>query len=119
MFYAAREPEVAAELLVALSLADALLGSIPGLHALDVALLFASAPTGNSLVSSEKAVSGRRFGEPEGRIRATADVPSRYLDGGRFAPSELRDPYRLARTLLGPWLATFREEDLFDRLRRG
>lgn len=117
-FYAAREPEVAAELLVALSLADALLGSIPGLHVLDIALLFASAPTGNSLVSSERAVSGRRFGEPEGRIRPTAEVPSHYLDEGRFTPAELRAPYRLARGLLGPWLATFREEDLFDRLQR-
>jgi hypothetical protein len=29
----------------------------------------------------------------------------------------LRDPYRAARALIGPWLTTFRDDDLLARLR--
>jgi hypothetical protein len=71
------------------------------------------------LVSSERAVSGRRFGEPDARIKPAAEVPPRHIDHGRFALTELVEPYSTAQQLLGPWLATFRDEDLFARLKNG
>ncbi len=118
-FHAAREPEVAAELLVSLRLAAVLLAPLPGIEAVDVAVVFAAAPTNAGLVSSERAVSGRRFGDPVARIVPTADVPPRHVDHDRFAISELLDAYSAARQLLGPWLATFREDEVFERLANG
>jgi hypothetical protein len=118
-FYAAREPEIAAETLVSLRLAAALLGELPGLQSVDVAVQIAAAPMGTTLVSSERAVSGGRFGDPEGAIRPTLEVPSHYLEEGRFRPEEIADPYVATRQLLGPWLTTFRGDDLLDRLRDG
>jgi hypothetical protein len=118
-FYAAREPEIAAEMLVSLSLAGALLAELSGLQHVDVAVQIAAAPMGTTLVSSDRAVSGGRFGDPVGAIRATTEVPSHYVDEGRFRLEEIIDPYVATRQLLGPWLATFRGDDLFDRLRDG
>ncbi len=118
-FHAAREPEVAAEMLVTMRLAGVLLGELRGAQAVDVAVIFGSAPDTGHLVSSERAVSGGRFGEPESRISAVADVPPRYLDHARFAVEDLLDPYEPARQLLSPWLAMFRETDLFERLLNG
>jgi hypothetical protein len=118
-FYAAREPEIAAEMLVSLRLAGALLADVPGLRGADVAVQIAAAPMGTTLVSSERAVSGGRFGDPAGAIRPTMEVPSHYVDEGRFQLEEIIDPYVATRQLLGPWLATFRGDDLFDRLRDG
>jgi hypothetical protein len=118
-FYAAREPEVAAEMLVSLRLAGSLLAELPGLQAVDVAVQIAAAPMGTTLVSSERAVSGGRFGDPSGAIRPTFEVPSHYLDEGRLRLEEIFDPYVATRQLLGPWLATFRGDDLLDRLRNG
>jgi hypothetical protein len=117
-FNAAREPEVAAELLVSLGVAASLLESLSGLTGVDIVVQIAAAPLGTTLVASERAVSGGRFGEPEGSLRSpAAEVRSHYLDSARFALDELRDPYRAAEQLIGPWLATFRSDDLFARLR--
>ena len=116
-FYAAREPEIAAEVLVSLRLAASLLDGLSGLQGVEVAIQIAAGPIGRTLVSSERAVSGGRFGDPEGSIRPVAEVPSHYIDEGRFALDELSDPYVVAGALLGPWLATFRDDDLLDRLR--
>lgn len=117
VFHAAREPEVAAELLIALGVSASLMSGINGLDELDVAVLIAASPS--PLVSSERAVSGRRFGEPYHGIHPTADVPGHYLDSGRFSIKELSAGYPAAERLLGPWLATFRDEDVFTRLRGG
>jgi hypothetical protein len=118
-FYAAREPEIAAEMLVTLRLAGSLLAELPDLQGVEVAVQIAAAPMGTTLVSSERAVSGGRFGDPSGAIRPTLEVPSHYLDEGRFRLEEIIDPYAATRQLLGPWLATFRGDDLLDRLRNG
>jgi hypothetical protein len=118
-FYAAREPEVAAEVLVTLRLAVLLLEPLPGIEAVEVATLFAAAPTDVLLVSSERAVPGGRFGEPDARISPVADVPTRHAENALFAITDLLDPYAAAEQLLGPWLATFRDESLFERLRNG
>jgi hypothetical protein len=116
-FYAAREPEIAVEVLVSLRLAASLLDGLPGLQGVEVAIQIAAGPMGRTLVSSERAVSGGRFGDPGGVHRPVAEVPSHYIDEGRFAVDELSDPYLATRALLGPWLATFRDDDLLDRLR--
>jgi hypothetical protein len=119
-FYAAREPEVVAELLVSLRLVASLMGEISDLAAVDIAALLAAAPSGKTLVASERAVSGRRFGAPAGYLKdPVADVPSHFVDSGRFSIADVRDAYAVAQRLLGPWLATFRTENLFDRLRDG
>jgi hypothetical protein len=120
-FNAARESEVAAEALVSLRLASALLEPLPGLQAVDVAIQIAAAPAGTSLVSSEVAVSGGRFGEPAGYLPKPVEtrVPSHYHDSGRFDIEELRDPYRATEHLIGPWLTMFRSDDLLLRLREG
>jgi hypothetical protein len=117
VFHAAREPEVAAELIVALSVVGLLMTGIDDLDEVDVALLIAASPS--PLVSSENAVSGRRFGEPYHRIRAIAEAPGHHVDSGRFSLEELSAGYPAAERLLGPWLATFRHEDVFMRLRDG
>jgi len=116
IFHAAREPEVAAELLISLRMGASLLSELPGLAAVDVALIIGAAPSGR-LVSSERAVSDGRFGEPHEGIQATAEVPSYHTDGDRFSVADLRDPYRAASDLIGPWLTTFRNDDLLTRLR--
>jgi hypothetical protein len=116
IFHAAREPEVAAELLISLRMGASLLWQLPGLVAVDVALVIGAAPSGR-LVSSQRAVSGGRFGEPHEGIQPTAEVPSHHTDGDRFSVDDLRDPYRAARAMIGPWLTTFRDDDLLARLR--
>ena len=116
IFHAAREPELAAELLISLRMGASLLWQLPGLAAVDVALVIGAAPSGR-LVSSERAVSGGRFGEPHEGVQPTAEVPSHHTDGDRFSVDDLRDPYRAARALIGPWLTTFRDDDLLARLR--
>lgn len=113
VFHAAREPEVAAELLVALGVSASLLSGIDGLNEIDVAVLIAASPS--LLVSSERAVTGRRFGEPSHRIQPTPEVPGHHVDSGRFSIEELTAGYPPAEALLGPWLATFRQEDVFTR----
>jgi hypothetical protein len=117
VFHAAREPEVAAELLVALGVSASLMSGIDGLDEIDVAVLIAGAPS--RLVSSERAVSGGRFGEPHHGIQPTAEAPSHHIDSGRFSIEAISPGYPAAETLLGPWLTTFRDEDVFMRLRNG
>jgi len=116
LYHAAREAEVLAELLITLRIAASLLHSAGGVAAADLAVVIGAAPSGR-LVSSERAVAGGRFGEPHDGIRPVAEVPSHFTDGGTFALDDLRDPYRAARGVLGPWLATFRGDDLLARLR--
>ncbi len=116
VYHAAREPEVAAELLVSLRMGASLVSSLPGLAAVDVAIMIGAAPSGR-LVSSERAVTGGRFGEPFEGIEPAAEVPSHHTDGDRFSLDELRDPYRAAGALIGPWLSMFRADDLLRRLR--
>lgn len=116
-FYAAREPEVAAELVVALALIGALFATVPETESVDIAMLLTAAPS-DQLVSSERAVSGRRFGEPAGYLKdPVADVPTYHLDSGRFALTEAQGGYPIAEELLGPWLIRFRSDDLFSQLR--
>lgn len=115
-FYAAREPEVAAELVVALNLIGALFASVPHTESADIAVLVRAAP--DQLVSSERAVSGGRFGEPAGYLRnPVADVPSYHIDGGRFELADVQVGYPVAEELLGPWLVRFRGDDVFQSLR--
>jgi hypothetical protein len=115
-FHAVREPEIAAELLVALRLGAALLEPT-GVDDVDVVVQVTAATEGRLLVSSERAVSGGRFGDPEGSLGSPVEeVKAHHLDRLRFTLDDLRDPYRAGEELLGPWLATFRS-DLFDRLR--
>lgn len=119
-YYAAREAEVAAELLVTLAVTAEVLDAAPGTTGCDVALLISAAPRGShQLVSSERAVSGGRFGDPAGYITPTAEVPPYHLDHGRFTLAEIADGYAVAEQLLGPWLVQFRGDDLLARLRRG
>ncbi|MGH2714747.1 MAG: hypothetical protein ACRDM7_12835 [Thermoleophilaceae bacterium] len=111
----AREVHVAAELLVALRLGSALLEPLPRLEAVDVVVQIAAAP--KRLVANERAA-GLRFHEPEWHEAwdvdpPPAEVPSHHLDNGRFSVDELRDSFVVARSLLGPWLATFRADDVF------
>jgi hypothetical protein len=116
-FYAAREPEVVAEAIVAMRLAGAFFASEQAVTALDVAMLVTAAPA-EPLVSSQVAVSGNRFGGVAGYIRnASAEVPSYHLDSGRFSVSEVQDAWEPAADLLGPWLVRFRTDDLFSALR--
>jgi len=116
-FYAAREPEVAAELVVALALIGALFATVPETESVDVAMLLTAAPS-DQLVSSERAVSGGRFGEPEGYLTdPMTDVPTYHLDSGRFPLADAEAGYPAAEELLGPWLIRFRSDDLFSRLR--
>lgn len=117
-FYAAREPEVAAELVIALKLVGALFASVPRTQSADIAVLVRAAP--DQLVSSERAVSGGRFGEPAGYLRnPVADVPSYHIDGGRFELADVQAGYPVAEELLGPWLVRFRGDDVFQSLRDG
>jgi hypothetical protein len=120
-YFAAREPEVVAELLVALRLGGALLERLPDVNAADLSVQIAAAPSGKTLVSSEAAVSGGRFGDPAGYLPkpVTTEVETHYLDNARVTLDELRDPYLAADTLIGPWLSTFRSDDLLGRLRSG
>jgi hypothetical protein len=55
--------------------------------------------------------------KPKGYITPTPEVPSHYLDSGRFRLEQLRDPYQAAEQLPGAWLSMFRTDPLFDRLR--
>jgi len=116
VYHAAREPEVAAELLISLRMGASLVSVLPGLAAVDVAIVIEAAPKGR-LVSSERAVDGGRFGEPHDGIKPTAEVPSHHTDGDRFELNDLRDPYRAVSSLVGPWLSTFRGDKLLERLR--
>jgi hypothetical protein len=118
-YFAGREPEVAAELVVALTVVGALLAATPDTKHVDIAMLLTAAPS-NQLVSSERAVSGGRFGEPAGYLRdPVRDMPSYHLDSGRFDLSDVQAAYPVAEELLGPWLVRFRGDDLFQRLRNG
>lgn len=114
-YRAAREPDVLAELLVALRLAGALLAA----YATPIDVAFYVGAVGDAhghLVSSERAA-GPRFGAPVARVgNPHAEVPGRHLDTERFAIEDLTDPYRAARVLAGPWLATFRDDDLLVKL---
>ncbi len=117
-YYAAREPEVAAELLVTLSVIGEVFTAAPLTTHCDVALLLSAAPRGeHKLVSSERAVPGGRFGQPEGCIVPTAEVPPHHFDHGRFTMAEIADGHSVAEQLLGPWLILFRGDDLLARLR--
>lgn len=117
-YYAAREAEVAAELLVTLAVATEVFGAVPGSSGCDVAVLVSAAPRGeHQLVSSERAVSGGRFGDPVSRITPIAEVPPHHLDDGRFSTEEMSDGYAVAEQLLNPWLIRFRSDDLLARLR--
>jgi hypothetical protein len=119
-YYAAREPEVVAELVVTLAVTAELLEAAPGATGCDVALLLSAAPRGShQLVSSERAVSGGSFGEPAGHITPPAEVPPYHLDHGRFTLAEIADGYAVAEQLLGPWLVQFRGDDLVAGLRSG
>jgi hypothetical protein len=115
-FYAAREPEIAAEVLVSLALMGAIFAAVPVTESLDVAVLVSAAP--RELVSSERAVTGGRFGEVEGILKnPRADVPGYHIDSGRFLLTDVRAGYSVAAELLGPWLSRFRGDDLLSRLR--
>lgn len=117
-FYAAREPEVAGELVVALRLIGALFASVPQTESADIAVLIRGAP--DELVSSERAVSEGRFGDPAGYLQnPVADVPSYHIDSGRFQLSDVQAGYPVAEELLGPWLVRFRSDNVFQRLRDG
>jgi hypothetical protein len=120
-YHAAREPEVVAEILVSLRLAAALLEPLSALRGVDVAVQIAAAPSGTTLVSSERAVSGGRFGDPAGYLPepVATEVRTHYHDTARVAIDDLRDPYQAAEQLIGPWLATFRRDNLLARLRAG
>lgn len=118
-FYAAREPEVAAELVVALTLVGALFATAPGNQSVDIAMLLTAAPS-NRLVSSERAVSGGRFGEPAGYLQnPVEDVPTYHIDSGPFGLADVEAGYPVAEELLGPWLVRFRSDDVFRGLREG
>jgi hypothetical protein len=100
-FYAAREPEVAAELVVSLRLIGALFAAVSETESLDIAVLLTAAPA-NQLVSSECAVSGGLFGDPAGYLpNPVEDVPTHHLDSGRFALADVRADYPAAEELLG------------------
>ena len=121
-FHAAREPEVVAETLVSLRLAASLLEPLAALQGVDVAVQIAAEPSGTTLVSSERAVSdGGRFGDPAGHLPkpVATEVRTHYHDTARVALDDLRDPYRAADQLIGPWLATFRPDNLLAGLRDG
>jgi hypothetical protein len=114
-YRAAREPEVVAELIVALRLAGSLLAGCG--TPVDVAWYFgAVGGEQNHLVSSQCAV-GPRFGHPVPLQQPVAEVPTHHLDSTRFEIEDLVDPYRSAQVLAGPWLATFRDDDLLTALR--
>ncbi len=116
-FYGAREPEVAAELIVALTLIGTLFAPVAETERVDIATLLTAAPR-DQLVSSDRAVSGGRFGEPAGYLKnPVRDVPSYHLDSGRFDIDDVQAGYPVAQELLGPWLIRFRDDDLFARLR--
>jgi len=120
VYYAAREAEVAAELLVTLAVIAEVFSAAGGTTDCDVALLMSAAPRGShKLVASERAVDGGRFGEPAGYITPVAEVPPYHLDDGRFTFAAVADGYAVAKQLLGPWLVQFRGDDLFARLRNG
>ncbi len=114
-YRAAREPDVLAELLVALRLAGGLLAA----NATPIDVAFYVGAVGDEhgyLVSSERAV-GPRFGAPVARVGSPpAEVPARHLDTERVAIESLSDPYGAAGVLAGPWLATFRGDDLLAKL---
>jgi hypothetical protein len=114
-YRAAREPDVLAELLVALRLAGALLVD----YGTDIDVAFYVGAVGNEdgyLVSSERAA-GPRFGAPVARVGTPpAEVPARHLDTDRFSMDEVVDPYRAAEVLAGPWLATFRDDNLLAKI---
>lgn len=115
-FYAAREPEIAAELLVSLALVGTIFAAVPATESLDVAVLVSAAP--RELVSSERAVSGGRFGEVEAVLEnPRAEVPGYHIDSGRFPLADVHAGYPVAAELLGPWLSRFRGDDLLSRLR--
>ena len=117
-YYAAREAEVAADVLITLAVAAELFEAVPGTIDCDVALLISAAPRGShQLVSSERAISGGRFGDPAGYITPTAEVPPYHLDHGRFSLREMSDGYAVGEQLLNPWLLRFRSDDLLARLR--
>lgn len=114
-FHAARDPEVVAEILVALGLFHGLLETA-GVREVDVAVhLRSSEPT----VSSRLVVSGGRFGEVAGRVRnPAANVPTYYEDVVRVDVDELADPLSVAEMLIGAWQTQFRrDDDLIARLR--
>lgn len=115
-YRAAREPDVLAELLVAVRLAGGLLAAYDA--PVDVACYIgAVGDEQGRLVSSQRAVSGPRFGPPVARVgRPRAEVPSHHLDSARFEVEDLVNPYRAAEVLAGPWLATFRDDDLLAKL---
>lgn len=117
-YHAAREPEVVAEFLVSLRLAAALLDPLPTLRNVDVAVTIAAAPAGKALVSSERAVSGGRFGEPYGGLPqpVAAEVDTHFSDSASFDLEDLRDPYKAAEYLVLPWVVTFRSDNLLARL---
>jgi hypothetical protein len=87
VYQVAREPGLAAELLISLRMGASLVSLLPGLAAIDVAIVIGAAPK-DRLVSSERAVDGGRFGEPHDGIEPSAEVPSHHTDGDRF---ELND----------------------------
>ena len=117
-YYTAREVHVAAELLVALRLGAELLEPLGEPEAVDVVVQIAGAP--KRLVANERAA-GPRFHEPEWHEAWNSDpppaeVPSHHLDYGRFSLGQIRAPFVVARSLVGPWLATFRDDDVFARI---
>jgi hypothetical protein len=116
-FYAAREPEVAAETVVSLALTAGLLESVPGLAAVDIAVLIAAGTPDGWLVSSERVVDGGRFGEVVALRDPPAEIPARHLDRGRLEIHDLAEPFLAATELIGPWFAGVRNDDLFSRLR--
>jgi hypothetical protein len=115
-YRAAREPDVLAEMLVAVRLAGTLLAAYDA--PVDIAFYIgAVGDEQGRLVSSQRAVSGPRFGPPVARVsHPRAEVPGRHLDSARFEIEDLVNPYRAAEVLVGPWLATFRDDDLLAKL---
>jgi hypothetical protein len=113
-YYAAREPNVIAELLVSLRLAGELLASYG--RPVDVAFYVGAATPDGFLVSSERGA-GPGLAEPIA-LGATppAEVPATHLDYDLFDLEHLADPQVAATALAGPWLETFNRGGLIAEL---
>lgn len=116
-YFAAREPEIVAETLVALAVTSEIFRDT-GAHELDVGLRIRAAPQGRAvLVSSQSAMSARaQFDEPSPRITSSPNVPVPHEECGRFALEEVHGGYAVAGALLDDWLSLFRSDDLIRRL---
>jgi hypothetical protein len=117
-YFAAYDSVIAAELTSALILGAHLIAGFDA-DEVDFGVQISAAPSDHGLVSAESyAPASNPFRDPDPLITPNGSpAPTHFSDVARLDVQEvIRDPVQAARSLLDPWLATFRNRDVFDSI---